>query len=384
MLNHITMFQPSAIDNALSTMQILHKLINEINGIIDVLNDIDSKANKYTDEQITKLDNKLSAEINLQVTNLNKKIKELNIYANQLEVMINDVDKNCKKYTDEQINILNNNIQETISKIYDDLYDLKIEMKKYSDTLYKEVLIKIDDLRKEIYEVLEKWGGAKIYSPVTGMFKTVKEVLDEFMYIYLKRHSITYDKLCNICNIGNIQKQSLTVYPTDSELYYKQTNDFVVIEALSDLIYVRPIGASNVTNVYFDYGDGGREITDECTIINDSVKIPFDDLKVEYYNYVQGYGNVIHITIQTETRICTIDFYTYYDGYVCTYENILIHSLNEEYNVKVTYEDINVFGINALNIIIYTDYNISLINLNEYIHLVSDYYDSSTGTPLPE
>ena len=52
MLNHITMFQPSAIDNALSTMQILHKLITQINTVIDEVNSIDSKANEYTYVQI--------------------------------------------------------------------------------------------------------------------------------------------------------------------------------------------------------------------------------------------------------------------------------------------------------------------------------------------
>ena len=52
MLNHITMFQPSAIDNALSTMQILHKLITQINTIIDEINSIDSRANEYTDEPV--------------------------------------------------------------------------------------------------------------------------------------------------------------------------------------------------------------------------------------------------------------------------------------------------------------------------------------------
>ena len=62
MLNHITMFQPSAIDNALSTMQIIHKLISKINDIVDIVNNIDSKANEYTDKQIRILIDKIENE----------------------------------------------------------------------------------------------------------------------------------------------------------------------------------------------------------------------------------------------------------------------------------------------------------------------------------
>lgn len=63
-LTKFELYQPAAIDNSLNSYQIIHKLIHEMNLIIDEVNNIDTRANEYTDEQISLLNTQLRAYIN--------------------------------------------------------------------------------------------------------------------------------------------------------------------------------------------------------------------------------------------------------------------------------------------------------------------------------
>ena len=376
MLNHITMFQPSAIDNALSTIQIIHKLINEINKVIDVLNDIDSKANEYTDEQIHKLDSKLTteykADIKYEVDRLNKKIKELNDYEIELNEKINNVNNKNRAYTDEKFKTLNDLLNENVKSIYSSLESLRKSLVAYSDSLYKDAIKKIDEAKKEIYDVLEKWGGSKCYSPITGEFETVKDILYDITNLFLKRHLFNYSSLNYICSIGSNQK-SLSYKFDNNDVWYLDEQKFTIIESLSNLIYVRPIFKAGSVNSILRIVNGvTSNITDKCEIINDSVKIPVSYLKVTYDEYKKT--NECKIRVDTNTGSNVMTLFTFYDNYVCTYDTLQYYaSLSSR---KVTYEDIDLYGINALYNIIYSSKSsnsVPLIDLDKYINLVSNY-----------
>lgn len=188
MLNHITMFQPSAIDNALSTMQILHKLINQINIIIDEINNIDSKANQYTDEQIEILKDFTINKINSDIESLNKNLKEY----------IDTSDKNLDSRITEEVEKLNTTISEQVQTLLNDIENLKIYLLDYINLKDNEIYVKIDEVYKELYDLIIK-GNQLIYSPVTGELTNIQKVLYDMMGIVKTKNGINWSNLISLC-----------------------------------------------------------------------------------------------------------------------------------------------------------------------------------------
>lgn len=184
MLNHITMFQPSAIDNALSTMQILHKLITQINIIIDEINSIDSKANAYTDEQIKILKDFLVNKINTDIENTTKTLTEY----------INNQDE--KNY-----NILNKKIDDVIKQVYIDIAKLKSDLILYIDDNDNKIKVIINEVYEELYNLIKN-GNDIIYSPVDGNLKSTKEVIADVMNIIQQKNGINWKTLQELCTKG--------------------------------------------------------------------------------------------------------------------------------------------------------------------------------------
>lgn len=184
MLNHITMFQPSAIDNALSTMQILHKLITQINTIIDEINSIDSRANEYTDEQIKILKDFLVNKINTDIENT---VKTLTEYID------NQDEKNY--------NILNTKIDNVIKQVYIDIAKLKADLILYIDDNDNKIKVIINEVYEELYNLIKN-GNDIIYSPVDGNLKSTKEVIVDVMNIIQQKNGINWKTLQELCTKG--------------------------------------------------------------------------------------------------------------------------------------------------------------------------------------
>lgn len=178
MLNHITVFQPSAIDNALSTIQILHKLISQINTIIDEVNSIDSKANEYTDEQITKLKDYLEYKLRSSIIDTNNSLKE---YVNTTE--------------EEIVNDINNKIE----KLYKDIAILKAELTLYIDDNDNKIKVLIDNMYNELYNLILN-GNVIIYSPIDGNLKSVKDTILDINNIIKTFNGVDWDNLELLCN----------------------------------------------------------------------------------------------------------------------------------------------------------------------------------------
>jgi hypothetical protein len=178
------MFQPSAIDNALSTMQILHKLITQINTIIDEINSIDSKANEYTDEQIKILKDFLVNKINTDIENT---IKTLTEYID------NQDEKNY--------NILNKKIDDVIKQVYIDIAKLKSDLILYIDDNDNKIKVIINEVYEELYNLIKN-GNDIIYSPVDGNLKSTKEVIVDVMNIIQQKNGINWKTLQELCTRG--------------------------------------------------------------------------------------------------------------------------------------------------------------------------------------
>ena len=60
-LTPFNLTQNISVDNALSTIQVIHQLIAKMNNVVEELNNIDSTANSYTDSEIEKVKSIISS-----------------------------------------------------------------------------------------------------------------------------------------------------------------------------------------------------------------------------------------------------------------------------------------------------------------------------------
>lgn len=192
MLNHITMFQPSAIDNALSTMQILHKLINQINTVIDEVNSIDSKANEYTDEQIELLHSIINDELSEVESNLNNLIKSNSDDIVNIKTELIELHNNIKK--------LNEDIKSNTDLIFSN---------------YNVLILKIAELKDYIDSVINGLN-IKVFSPVTGYKTDIQNALNDIYNLYqidFGNVNLTYIKklLQNVVTVNNVNYNLLNI-----------------------------------------------------------------------------------------------------------------------------------------------------------------------------
>ncbi len=192
MLNHITMFQPSAIDNALSTMQILHKLITQINTVIDEVNSIDSKANEYTDEQIELLHRIINDELSEVESNLNNLIKSNSDDIVNIKTELIELHNNIKK--------LNEDIKSNTDLIFSN---------------YNVLILKIAELKDYIDSVINGLN-IKVFSPVTGYKTDIQNALNDIYNLYqidFGNVNLTYIKklLQNVVTVNNVNYNLLNI-----------------------------------------------------------------------------------------------------------------------------------------------------------------------------
>lgn len=195
MLNHISIFQPSAIDNALSTMQIIHKLINQINVIIDEVNSIDSKANEYTDEQIKILNDKIENEL----IELEKTLKE---YSDTLN-------NNLKTYVDKQDKFILDLLSSSMVTICEEMNKLENKLKLYIDTNDSKIYVYINKIYKELYDLIMN-GNDIIYSPVDGFLKSTKDVIQDLTHVIQVKNGIDWTNFENLCNGDSVDMTGYT------------------------------------------------------------------------------------------------------------------------------------------------------------------------------
>lgn len=164
-LNRYYISQNISIDNALSMNQILHQIVNEIKGIVDFINNLELRANEYTDEQIRLLNERLQAQLETLEDTLktytNDKIDEYNaeIINPQLTEIRNTIDtlnRTINQRIDDEVGVLNRRISSVES------------------TLNK----KIDDTKEYLEELIKK-GNQLVYSSISGRKIPIQDTLFE-------------------------------------------------------------------------------------------------------------------------------------------------------------------------------------------------------------
>lgn len=129
-LTPFNLTQNISVDNALSTIQVIHQLIAKINNVVEELNKIDSTANSYTDSEIEKvksiissLESELKSLIETNSTDIALLQGAINVIESRLEELNRYVDsKNL-----EILNLVNTNYK-TLCALYSAFKNEVIEL----------------------------------------------------------------------------------------------------------------------------------------------------------------------------------------------------------------------------------------------------------------
>lgn len=255
-LNRFYLSQNISIDNALSMNQILHQIVNQIKEIVDFINNLELRANEYTDQEIIKLNDKLQAQLETLEQTLKTYTADsidtynatiINPQLTEIRNTIDTINRTINARIDDEVGVLNRRISSVES------------------TLNK----KIDDTKEYLEELIRK-GNQLVYSSISGRKIPIQDTLFE---------------------MGNALKQILS-YNWNSIIEFKNYKDGFN-KILSDYyldyygtFYTKGIKISDIpleNNHKYIY-----------LKLNDNVECWFDDKSIGYsINQSFGLGNTI-------------------------------------------------------------------------------------------
>lgn len=177
--------QNIALDNALSTIQVIHQIISKVNGVIEFVNNLEVNSNKYTDEQIELLHGIVKDELSEVESNL----------KNLIQTNSNDIA----------------NIKSELVVLHSTIKELNADIKSNTDLIfsnYNVLILKIAEL-KEYIDSFINGLTVKVFSPVTGYQTNIQTALNDIFNLYqmdFGNISFKYvNKIFkNIVTIGNV------------------------------------------------------------------------------------------------------------------------------------------------------------------------------------
>lgn len=194
-LTPFNLTQNISVDNALSTIQVIHQIITKVNNVVDYVNNLEINANKYTDEQI-----KIVLE---QLEN------NLTTLENTLKLYVDDKVDNLKSYVDNENNEIKSLIDSKVEKIYADMNELENSLRLYIDTGDSKIKVYINDIYKELYDLIMN-GNDVIYSPVDGFLKSTKDALQDLTHIVQIKNGIDWNTFETLCNGESVDMTGYT------------------------------------------------------------------------------------------------------------------------------------------------------------------------------
>ena len=164
-LNRFYLSQNISIDNALSMNQILHQIVNQIKEIVEFINNLELRANEYTDQEIIKLNDKLQAQLETLEQTLKTytadsidtyNVEIINPQLTEIRNTIDTINRTINARIDDEVGVLNRRISSVES------------------TLNK----KIDDTKEYLEELIKK-GNQLVYSSISGRKIPIQDTLFE-------------------------------------------------------------------------------------------------------------------------------------------------------------------------------------------------------------
>lgn len=222
MLPKFTIYQPNGWSNSILPLDVLHKIINEMNVVIDEVNNIEDHsveiAKAYTDSQIAivngeiattnatieQINNSLLADIRSINTNLNILTQQLNTYGERLTDLSN---RESNHYSE---------INSRFTQVYRDINSFAVQLRNYADikdlVLKEQLEAEIEEIRVVINNIL----NVKTIDGFTGSIKTVREILGTRILLQTKlkganRYALSWGQISQTTKNGWLAKYNSRV-----------------------------------------------------------------------------------------------------------------------------------------------------------------------------
>lgn len=235
MLTKFNLYQPAAIDNSLNSYQIIHKIIHEINLIIDEVNNIDTKANEYTDEQIRLLKAELQIRFNEVETMISGLSDRIDVTESQIQGIFSELTT--------LRNIMNSNFTQIYNRIEEVNTSLTLQIQDNYIALYHYIDSQIEMIEQLINSISEN----KVFG-LNGKLTTVQDALNQITAsLNMSRQFLTYKDLIN-CLPDNASFVDSTATPAISvrigDVTYKDLIDGLTRQAITSLYISKYFGAN--------------------------------------------------------------------------------------------------------------------------------------------
>lgn len=199
-LNRFYLSQNVSIDNALSMNQILHQIVNQIKEIVEFINNLELRANEYTDEQIRLLNERLQAQLETLEQTLKTytadsidtyNVEIINPQLTEIRNIIDTINRTINERIDDEVGVLNRRISSVES------------------TLNK----KIDDTKEYLEELIRK-GNQLVYSSISGRKIPIQDTLFEIGNALKQMLSYNWDAIDEFKNFASGFNKILSEYNT--------------------------------------------------------------------------------------------------------------------------------------------------------------------------
>lgn len=235
--------QNISIDNALSTIQVIHQIITKVNNVVDYVNNLEINANNYTDEQIKILNDKIE--------------KELSDLESTLKTYSDNLNDNMKLYVDKQDRFIIDLLSSSMVTIREEIKKVENDLRLYIDTEDSKIYVKIDEIYKELYDLIIN-GNDIIYSPVDGFLKSTKDAIQDLTHVLQIKNGIDWNTFESLCSGENVDMTGFVKPNTNYNIWLKYERPQYANTDYLDVNALHIVCLNAISNILID----GQPYTD--------------------------------------------------------------------------------------------------------------------------
>ena len=240
-LTPFNLTQNISVDNALSTIQVIHQLIAQMNNVVEELNNIDSTSNSYTDSEIEKvksiissLESELKNLIETNSTDIELLQTAINVIEHRLEELNSYVDsKNL-----EILNLINTNYK-TLCALYSAFKNEVIELLNANEPLVTNPTTGLKDKLSKC--LLDVYTSNRVNTLDLSIFSAKK--IGDIYFGNVKLNDMTVGTIKTLKATDNLSGFSYTIIGMSAPQFNRTTAGnirnarFKPIDFMTNLIY---------------------------------------------------------------------------------------------------------------------------------------------------
>ena len=319
--------------------QILHQIVNQIKEIVDFINNLELRANEYTDQEILKLKNDLEE----QLATLEQTLKT---YTD------NSIDTYNAEIINPQLNKIRNTIDNVNTLLNNRITEEVNVLNRRINSVESSLIVMINETKEYLEELIKK-GNQLVYSGISGKKIPIQDALKEIANASKQMLSYNWNTI-DILKIYETEMDLSSYYDFnhDQKWWYKNNNPSVL---------GRPEGISTSTNTiylstYIEYNSNinfyvNGVIHNEIARGEVGMNFIRIDLPISLVNEGE---NIISFTVNNVEYIMTILYFP--NGIPMIENKITFNSIksqmqNEDIEIRPNWNGLVFDGVNGWNIL---------------------------------